>query len=210
MVDTTIADSAYNGLVARIVTLGSLGELWTGFQVRSAITDVPEAPHRLITLGDVTDEGIAYERLARMDLGDRLWRYVLNPGDILLRPRGANYKAAVIQDLDGPVVATAPLYVFRLQVDEALPDYLAWWINRGEVQEKLANEARGSYIPTVSKETFARLELPLPNMETQHRVAQVQSLRRQERNLVGHLEFLRDQQIEAALEAAALRQITKQ
>lgn len=210
MVDTTIADSAYNGLVARIVTLGSLGELWTGFQVRSAITDVPEAPHRLITLGDVTDEGIAYERLARMDLGDRLWRYVLNPGDILLRPRGANYKAAVIQDLDGPVVATAPLYVFRLQVDEALPDYLAWWINRGEVQEKLANEARGSYIPTVSKETFARLELPLPNMETQHRVAQVQSLRRQERNLVGHLEILRDQQIEAALEAAAVRQSIKQ
>lgn len=210
MVDTTIADSAYNGLVARIVTLGSLGELWTGFQVRSAITDVPEAPHRLITLGDVTDEGIAYERLARMDLGDRLWRYVLNPGDILLRPRGANYKAAVIQDLDGPVVATAPLYVFRLQVDEALPDYLAWWINRGEVQEKLANEARGSYIPTVSKETFARLELPLPSLETQKRVAEVQSLRRQERKLVGHLEFLRDQQIEAALEAAAVRQSIKQ
>jgi|GEM_PF-1223021 len=206
----TMADSAYNGLVARIVTLGSLGELWTGFQVRSAITDVPEAPHRLITLGDVTDEGIPYDKLARMDLGDRLWRYVLNPGDILLRPRGANYKAAVIQDLDGPVVATAPLYVFRLQVDEALADYLAWWINRDEVQEKLANEARGSYIPTVSKETFARLELPLPSLETQKRVAEVQSLRRQERNLVGHLESLRDQQIEAALEAAALRQTTKQ
>ncbi|AIE86045.1 hypothetical protein OP10G_2677 [Fimbriimonas ginsengisoli Gsoil 348] len=47
-------------------------------------------------------------------------------------------------------------------------------------------------------------------METQKRVADVQSLRRQERNLVGHLESLRDQQIEAALEAAALRQITKQ
>ncbi|WP_144241149.1 hypothetical protein [Fimbriimonas ginsengisoli] len=196
--------------MAHIVTLGSLGELRTGFQVRSAITDVPEAPHRLITLGDVTDEGIAYDKLARMDLGDRLWRYVLNPGDILLRPRGANYKAAVIQGLDGPIVATAPLYVFRLQADDALPDYLAWWINRDEVQEKLANEARGSYIPTVSKETLARLELPLATMETQKRVADVQSLRRQERNLVGHLESLRDQQIEAALEAAALRQITKQ
>jgi len=206
----TIESSAYNGLVARIVTLGSLGELWTGFQVRAAITDVPEAPHRLITLGDVTDEGIPYDQLARMDLGDRLWRYVLNPGDILLRPRGANYKAAVIQDLDGPVVATAPLYVFRLQVDEAIPDYLAWWINRDEVQEKLANEARGSYIPTVSKETFARLELPLPNLETQKRVAEVQGLRREERKLVGHLESLRDQQIEAALEAAAQRQTTKQ
>lgn len=205
-----MADSAYNGPVARIVSLGSLGELWTGFQVRSAITDVPEAPHRLITLGDVTDQGIAYDKLARMDLGDRLWRYVLNPGDILLRPRGANYKAAVIQDLDGPIVATAPLYVFRLQVDEALADYLAWWINRDEVQEKLANEARGSYIPTVSKETFARLELPLPSLETQKRVAEVQSLRRQERKLVGHLESLRDQQIEAALEAAAVRQSIKQ
>jgi hypothetical protein len=184
--------------------------MWTGFQVRSAITDVPGAPQRLITLGDVTDKGIPYDRLARVDLGDRLRRYVVSSGDLLLRPRGANYKAAVMQGFGGPIVAAAPLYVLRLQTDAAVPEYLAWWINRDEIQEKLAKEARGSYIPSVSKETFALLEIPLPPLEIQTCIAQVQRLLRQERDLVSHLEYFRTQQIEATLEAAALTQVTKQ
>lgn len=177
--------------------------MWTGFQVRSAITDVPEAPHRLISLGDVTEDGIGTERLARMDLGNRAYKYILNSGDILLRPRGANYRAAVVPDLGSPLIATAPLYVLRLTVDAALPEYVVWWVNRAEIQERLATEARGSYIPTVAKEAFADIEIPLPHLDVQGAIAEVQRLRKKERDLASQLELALGRRIEAVLERAA-------
>lgn len=189
--------------------LGELGELTTGFQVRSAISDVPEAPHQLITIGDVGDEGIDFSRLARMDLGSRIWRYALNPGDLLLRSRGANYKSAVVPMLDAPTVATAPMYVLRLQVDHVLPEFLVWWINRDETQEQLASEARGSYIPTVSRESFANLKVPIPPLDLQGRIADMEGLRRDERNLMHRVEELRRREIQLALEQAVFRNTKK-
>lgn len=185
--------------------LSELGELTTGFQVRSAISDVPEAPHRLVTIGDVSDDGIDFERVAKMDLGNRIWKYVLNPGDILLRSRGASYKSAVVPLLDGPTVATAPIYVLRLHVDDVLPEYLSWWINRDEIQDQLASEARGSYIPTVSRDSFAKLWIPLPPLDIQARIAEMEDLRRQERRLMHRFEDLRRREIQLALEQAVFK-----
>lgn len=196
-------EQSYNAHMPRLSRVGDLGELWTGFQVRSAITDVPEAPHRLISLGDVTEDGINPDRLARMDLGNRVWKYILNPGDILLRPRGANYKAAVVPDLGSPLVATAPLYVLRLTVDGALPEYVVWWVNRTEIQDRLAADARGSYIPTVAKEAFADIEIPLPPLKVQGAIAEVQRLRMHEKDLVSQLDSALSRKIEATLERAA-------
>jgi hypothetical protein len=195
--------------VQKIATLGSLGEMWNGFQVRSAIADVPEAPHRLITLGDVVDGVIAFDRPARMDLGDRIQRQALLPGDVLLRTRGANYKAAVVPKLDMPTVATAPLCVLRLRAGAALPEYVAWWINRDEVQESLATSAWGSYIPTVPKEAFARLEIALPDLPVQRQIAEIQRLRSVERELAARLGVLRSRHVDAALEQAILNQAGK-
>ena len=187
-------------------TLGSLGEMWTGFQVRSAIADVPEAPHRLITLGDVVDGVVSLDRAARMDLGGRIGRHSLLEGDILLRPRGANTKAAVVLDLDMPTVAVAPLWVLRLRVDTFLPDYVVWWINRCEVQEKLAAAARGSHIPSVPREAFADLEIPIPPLGVQNEIAEVERLRVEERELAARLAAARSVLIESTLEQAATGQ----
>src|SRR5690242_18838646 len=78
--------------------LSSLGELRTGFQLRGAVKHTEEGANSIIQLGDVRDEGIDMSRLVRMDLERARERDFVDPGDILLRSRGASYRTELVPD----------------------------------------------------------------------------------------------------------------
>src|ERR1051326_3599218 len=104
-----------------------LGEIRAAYQIRGAVAREEGGANPLIQLGDVRDEGIDMSRLTRMNLGRVREADRLRPGDILLRSRGASYRAQVVTDCPPETVAAAPLYVLRLQQPGILPNYLVWY-----------------------------------------------------------------------------------
>lgn len=180
--------------------LSRLGELRSGFQLRGAAKHTEDGVHTVIQLGDARDTGIDMSRLIRMNLDRARERDFVSSGDILLRARGASYRACLVNDCLPQTVATAPLFVFRLNRRDALPPYLVWYINRPEVQGILAGFAHGSYIPTVSIEVFAELDIFLPPLDVQRQIVEVDALTQQEKALSARLAEERERLAQALLE----------
>lgn len=170
-----------------MTTLGELGELRTGYLLRTAARHAEGGTHSLVQLGNLGEHGIQTAGLIRVDLERVRERDLLKPGDVLFRGRGANYRCVVAGDLPPGAVAAAPLHVLTVTRAGILPDYVAWYVNQPLCQAALAAEARGTHVPSVSREAFARLEVPIPPLAEQHRVVEINRLLREERRLCEEL-----------------------
>jgi hypothetical protein len=128
-------------------------------------------------------------------------RHLLQRGDVLIQSRGQKFPAAVV---DQPIfgIAALGLYVIR-PTATATPEYLAWFLNLPRTRAALRGIARGTHIPFLSASDLREVEVPLPPLETQRRIAQIEQLRRRERQLADRLRDLNDQLIDEATWRAA-------
>ena len=191
--------------------LDQIGSLRSGFQLREAVRPDREGRETLIQLAHVRPDGtVATADLVRMDVdasAGRLEEFRAAQGDVLLRSRGANYGAAVVPpDCPAGAIVVTPLYMLKLLPEApVIPEYVAWYVNREEIQAELAAEARGSHIPTVSIRIFAALELPVPPLDVQLRIAAADALLRQEWTLTQELLARRTAFIRASLDTLIAR-----
>lgn len=93
------------------------------------------------------------------------------------------------------------MLVLHVDPSKAAPGYLAWVINvnpvvRNTIQSK-ANV--GSTIPSINSSELAEIEIPLPTLQVQHRIATIHELQARVRQLEQRLNDLRDQYLTAAL-----------
>ena len=114
-------------------------------------------------------------------------KHVLHYGDVLFVGRGLRNEAATFVGDGGNVIAAPHLFVLRPQDDLAFPDYLTWFLNLPETQEKIHTLRSGSAVPFVPMSTFANLEVPLPSIEMQNHIASIQKLSLQEQKLLGQI-----------------------
>lgn len=179
--------------------LESLGILFPGFQLRSAVEPSDEGEYRLVRLGDVTDEGLDLACLPRMGIDGRMDRYMLAAGDVILRSRGGSLKSCVTPDLEWATVPLAPLYVFRLKADGYLSSFISWWINAPEAQRTLEASAAGTSIKTVPISAFMQLEIPRAPLDVQRQIVEADALSRTERRLLGQIAEKRSRVLETQL-----------
>ena len=86
------------------------------------------------------------------------------------------------------MVAAPHLFVIRLRAGGlVVPDYLTWFLNLPETQDKIRALRSGSAVPFVPMTAFARLEVPVPRAERQAQVADLQRLCLQEQRLLGQI-----------------------
>lgn len=189
--------------------LSELGEIRTAVQLREAVRPEEHGSHRLVQLGDVQDDGVRAEGLVRMDLPRARSADLLQSGDLLLRSRGYSYRSAIVPTELAGAVAVAPLYVLRLHSRLVLPEYVRWYLNLQAVQAKLAGSARGSHVPTVSIQAFAQLEIPLPTVDEQRRVVEIDGLLQAERALVKRVLESRERLAYEALSRSIRRTIAR-
>jgi restriction endonuclease S subunit len=187
--------------------LSDLGTLRSGLQLRGAAEAQTNARYAVIQLGDVRDGAIDFDRVIRMDPKRVRLQDLLEPGDILLRSRGASYGAAVISSCPGDVLAAAPLYILRLSLPKIEPDYVAWYINRSATQSALESQARGTHIPTVSIEAFKHLDILLPSLGEQREILELALLLQQETALTLRHITQRTMLVQAAQETVLSRKV---
>lgn len=137
----------------------------------------------MVRLGDVSEVGIDERQLTRMSLDLDEVRFRVEPGDVLCRSRGGNYRVAVVGGLSQPTVALSPLYIYRANRTRLLPEFAAWWLNTPETQNKIEAAAIGSNIKTVPIGAFGNIAIPIVPLELQERIVEVDRLNRGERAL---------------------------
>lgn len=150
-----------------------------------------------------TDGGLRDGLKPDILMDDLASKHILLKGDVLLSAKGNNNFIIVYNPVnDAPAVASSAFLVVRAK-DEGptpfLPEYLAWYLSHPRTQLYLKTQARGTSIPSISKDTLQNLAIPLPPLAVQHRILNIQRLRDQQKTLVGRLEALRDQLVQHSL-----------
>jgi hypothetical protein len=161
---------------------------------------------RAIQLRDTaTDGGLTGDNAGAYRLDPIPQRYWAKPGDVLFRSRGDHNTATCLPSSFEPAVAVLPLVILRSRSEALEPAYLAWLINQAPAQRHFDSCAQGQNIRMISVRCLADLEIPLPGIQTQRAIAQLDSLARRECVLTHRLAERRQQIVTLALLEKAQR-----
>lgn len=184
--------------------LGEIADIRSGYTLREAITPVPGGDVRILQIKDIelgwqwdpdVLPAIAWEHHALPPL--------LEHGQIVVAARGNRNTAAVYRG-DIPVVATNQFLVVTLKQKESafIPEYLEWALNQPMIQ--LQFQRSGSNIQLITKAALMQVSIPVPAIETQHQIGQLQRIWHQEDDLIKKLQNNRRQ-----LELGILQKLLK-
>lgn len=94
----------------------------------------------------------------------------LQKDDILIVSRGANtgsFRTIIFSGNDENVIASSSVLILRIKKKEVLPEYIAMYFNSPEGQNKILQTVTGSYIQVISRSKFEELEIPIPLLQIQ-------------------------------------------
>jgi hypothetical protein len=188
--------------------LAELVEIRTGYPFRGRIERVESGGCRLVQMGDVqADTAEVGNDLAHVEAPPNWQKHILHCRDVLFVGRGLRNDAATFVGKAGDVIAAPHLFVLRARRGYlACPDYLTWFLNLPETQERIRSFRAGSAVPFVPMEAFVRLEVPLPRIAMQNHVADIQRLCLQEQHLLERIRERRRFLIDGLMREAVRRE----
>jgi len=183
---------------ARTTRLGVLAEIRAGYPFRGPIEQVPEGSVRVVQMRDLALDGtVRWTDVARTELAGRRTPDWLTRGDLLLVARGNRFYVASLDAVPGPAVCGPHLFHLRLKSAPAvLPEFLAWQINQLPFQRVLRKAAEGSSQLSIRRPELEALEIRVPSMANQKKIAQLAGLALRERDLLTSLIRNRERQLE--------------
>jgi Type I restriction modification DNA specificity domain len=185
--------------------LNSVAELLGGYPFRSAVRSEPGGEIAVVQLQDLATPGVSLPASVPCVSNEsgRYERYLLRVGDVLFQARGWAHPAATVA-ADIPAISSPGLYVLRPRAELVLADYLAWCINHPKIQAAIGKVAQGTHAPFVAKQSLGLLEIPLPPLSVQHRIAEADRCRANDRLLTAALLKARETVVDGVTWEAAV------
>jgi restriction endonuclease S subunit len=126
-------------------------------------------------------------------------KHFLQPGDVLFASKGIRNFAAWYEGQNQLAVASTSFFVIRLQNENVMPEYLAWYLNHPNTQKILKGRAIGTSMVSISKSVLEELEISIPDLRMQKAILKITQLRNLEKNLKQQIETLKEKQIKQQL-----------
>ena len=199
--------------MTRNLKVSEIAVVRSGYHFRGKVEPVQDGEYRVVQIKDFdADRCLNLNVLERVNLERDGEPHLIRKNDVLFLSRGQKrFAFAVMQELSDAVAASY-FYVMRISNQRVSPEYLAWYINQAPFQEELANLATGTHMPFVSLEEFRKLGIPVPNMEVQRKIIELDALARREQGLMRNIADKRAQiaaQRAKLVETACLRAARK-
>lgn len=159
-------------------TIGEVAEIRAGYTSRGRMECDPEGVVAVIQNKDIADGRVNLSGLERLSLAEGTTMNRVHGGDIVFRTKGASFCFVLVeQEPERETIVAAPLFLMRVREGAgADPAYLAWLLSQERMQAVLNSVAQGTLMKVVSKSALEKLELTLPPMEEQRRVAEIARL----------------------------------
>lgn len=111
-------------------------------------------------------------------------KHILQNNDILLVARGDYYPAFLYENNEAGAIASPTFLVIRVINYQINPAYLVWYLNTPTIQRQLARESKGSAIQSITKKAINELIVPIPSLETQKTIVEIDTLARRQTALL--------------------------
>lgn len=174
---------------AQIKKVAECAEVLPGFPLKARAEHDPRGDCQIVMASHIPD-GSPYsytdEHELRMTLSGSPEKYQVHNGDVLFISRGTRNCAAVIASVPAKTIASATFYVLRAKADID-PAYLAWYLNQPSAQAQIAQIRTGAGTPIVQRHELGNVQIPVPSMQEQKRIAELADLQAQEIRLCRQL-----------------------
>ena len=170
--------------------LGNVAALRTGYKLYSGkASENDEKKWGVLQLRDFDDNGrLLPAMIESTPHSPDIAGYSVSHGDVLFAGRSTRVSGILVEsDVPARTAASSHFYIVRPRRDFLEPAYVAWFLNHPATRSKLGAVARGTYIPFVPLSELAKLEIPLPSLETQRNIAAISSLAARERDLTDEI-----------------------
>ena len=157
-----------------IVRLGDVALLKSGYAFKSGDwTDsgIPVVKITNVKDGRVVLEGCSY---VRPEIAQLATEFRLKKGDILIAMTGYVGEIAVVRDEDAVVNQRVGKF-FIQQPDKLDPSYLFYYLRNPETKREIVGMGYGSAQPNISPGQVQKIEMRLPPITEQHRIASILS-----------------------------------
>lgn len=166
----------------QIVRIMDCAEVLPGFSTQGALRDEPSGTHQVVMGKHLTQgEPYVYKEEDRLRIvPDRdVSKYVLEPGDILYMSRGITTYPVLIESVPEPTAAPSTFFILKPRPN-VVPAYLAWCLEQPLVESHLTGLRTGAGTPTIPRKGFMEITIPLADIATQHRIADLWHLQKRE------------------------------
>ena len=75
-------------------------------------------------------------------------------------------------------------FIISVKKADVLPGYLAWYLNQRPAQIYFDRNAGGTRIQVINKQLLSELEVVVPDLKTQEKIAKIYELHQREQDLV--------------------------
>ncbi|MGJ7492690.1 restriction endonuclease subunit S [Variovorax sp. ZT4R33] len=140
--------------------------------------ELPAGNVRVLAIRDVVSSTpSSWHELPRVAVAEKYLEHCLQLGDVVIPSRGDYYKAWLFNGATEPVLPVGQLNVIRPAVDLDA-GYLVWYLNLPPTQAKLSLLLTGTTIKALTKTALLSLEVDMPELPQQRRVAEIDRLAR--------------------------------
>jgi DNA-binding response OmpR family regulator len=158
------------GTQGPVPKLGEFASVSAGFNaVRIGHTTTARSSRfAVIALKDVTRNVAPLESLATLEaLPEQVGRFRVEPGDVIVTTRGADIRAAVVEETHAGAIAGTNLARIRLRSSLLRPTLLAAFLREPRTQERLLRDTTGASTPGFTINALTSLPICIPSPRDQ-------------------------------------------
>ncbi len=168
-----------------ILKLKDIATISSGVTFRSRIEQSASGNIRIIQMKDLGDDNFVHlKETMQIEYPRPKPGQLARQGDIIFRSRGQTNTAALLEENAENTIVAAPLFRIRSDTKKIVPEFLLWWINQPSSQAYLSSRSKGTMVKMVSKQGLEDLEVNLPSLEQQNKIAQFFRLSMREQNIL--------------------------
>lgn len=155
--------------------LKDIANIYSGylFARRSDTDKVNGIKFKILSLSDINADGeIDYSSLQEQLLKPIQNKYLARYKQVIIKCKGFNNEAFIIgANVPNNVVITSFYFIIEVNEKIILPEFLLYILNKKATQHQLGKLSKGTSIPNLTISTLSDLEIDLPDLEVQAKIA---------------------------------------
>ena len=125
--------------------------------------------------------------------------YIATSGDLVVR-LSSPYTAILIDEKTSGMVISSNFVMIRTDRNRLLPEYLFWLLHTPKLKRDILLHIDASMLGTIKASYFSQLDIDLPSLSDQDKIAELNRLARQETELLSELATKKEQLYTALLQ----------
>lgn len=165
--------------------ISQIAGIKSGYLFKEGLKPDKEGNVSVVQLKDINDRGVLNSHeLQRISLDKIGSDSFLAVGDVLLKAKTNHPVSVVIKEHVSNTIATAHYFIISVKKADVLPGYLAWYLNQRPAQIYFDRNAGGTRIQVINKQLLGELEVVIPDLNIQEKIAKIYELYQQEQDII--------------------------